>query len=185
MSRGNRTTAALTLDPDDILLNRAAVILSLARANDKAKADPNSPGGISTRRANFNLVDTHVQRAATRTERLSDFEVAHLILALTDNLVHDCCLSFATGEYAEAAEKLWIELITTTPRPARVNPAALLAMSAFIQGDHSLTAAALAHLDDTAPGHPVANLLRPGHALVSQEDLRRTAEESHQLIQYL
>ncbi|WP_309114705.1 DUF4192 domain-containing protein [Saccharothrix sp.] len=180
------TTAALIPDPDDILLDRAAVMLSLASHFDDTKAaGPTEPDRPTVHRSRYDMVHTHVEQAATRTTRLSDFEVAELTLALSDNMVHDCCLSFAVGEHADAAEKLWIELVAASPSPARANPAALLAMSAFIRGDHRLTDAALAHLDDTAPGHPVANLLRPGRPLVSQEELRRTAEGSRQLIECL
>lgn len=155
VAQGHRTFAdraelAATLDPapDKILRRRETRLLGLAAA-----------GPLPTRDA-YRLVADHVARAGERTEALTDVEVAQLAYALSDSEVRDLCLGFAVTDEAAAAERLWTELTRQSPAPERAQPAALLAMSAYVRGEGVLCRVALDQAQAALPDHHLAHLLR-------------------------
>ncbi|RJO69466.1 DUF4192 domain-containing protein [Nocardia panacis] len=98
-------------------------------------------------------------------------ELAELVAALRDPTVRDAMFALPAGEYAEAAERLWITLTQTTDGPDRAEAAALLGYHAYTRGDGPLAGVALQAARAAAPGHPMAQLLetslymglRPAH----------------------
>jgi hypothetical protein len=66
---------------------------------------------------------------------LDDDTIVRLGYALTHPHVREAAWSFALTERAYAAERLWNRLTRAVPRPIVVNPACLLAVSAYLRGD--------------------------------------------------
>lgn len=94
--------------------------------------------------------------------QLSDTEVVHLALALSDVRVRDACLALALPSGSTAAmtaESLWIALVRATPGPERAEPAALVGYSAYLRGDGALADIALRAALRAAPEHVLAGLL--------------------------
>ncbi|GGP40662.1 DUF4192 domain-containing protein [Saccharothrix coeruleofusca] len=106
------------------------------------------------------LVHQAVTAAADRKTPLTDEEVVLLAHALSDPWVRDASLSYAVGEHAIGAERLWTELTRACPPPERAEPATLLAFSAYLRGEGALAAAALERAQQAHPGHRLATLLR-------------------------
>jgi hypothetical protein len=82
-------------------------------------------------------------------------------------------LGLALGADAVPAERLWTECTRRAPAPLDAAPATLLAVSAWLRGDGTLAAIALARARDSDPGYTLAGLL--GEALdacVPPEQLR-------------
>jgi hypothetical protein len=189
----DRTTIGLTTpttllpDPEDALARRAGLLDDLARRTDPSREDrPTAPGQPSPRRSRFDLVHEHVLRTGDRTRPLTDREIVDLAFALANPDVRDACLSFAVGEHADRAEALWTELVKASPAPERAEPAALLAVSAFLRGDHELAAAAVGQARRAFPGHHLGELL--GSALrdgMDPEVLCHLARRSRELIAWL
>ena len=98
--------------------------------------------------------------AAVGDPELSDSIVAEVASALCDHRVRDGCLSWCTGSDALAAERLWLALVRATPAPERAEPAALLALTAYLRGDGALASVALEAALEACPHHSVSGLLR-------------------------
>ncbi|MGM1058433.1 DUF4192 domain-containing protein [Saccharothrix sp. Mg75] len=143
-------TATLRPDPQEALARRASLIDQLVGRHDRPRSTNDS----------YRLVMRYVKRTATRSGALSDQDVAALAVALSDSLVRDSCIATAAGEHARAAERLWTELTRQCPAPQCAEPAALLAMSAYLRGDGVLTSLALDRAETARPGHRLAGLLR-------------------------
>ncbi|QFZ20554.1 DUF4192 domain-containing protein [Saccharothrix syringae] len=137
--------ALLRPDPQDALARRAALIEQL----------PERPAGAS-----YRLVLDQVARTVERSEALSDPDIAALAVALSDYMVRDACISTSAGDHARAAEQLWTELTRQCPAPHRAEPAALLAMSAYLRGNGVLASLALDRAQTAFPGHRLSGLLR-------------------------
>ncbi|WP_433264929.1 DUF4192 domain-containing protein [Actinosynnema sp. CS-041913] len=158
VTRPSRAAVAATLEPDaaDVLDRRAALIAAAAE-QFPFDLDPLSTAAVEHV---FRLVEGQIERAADRSGTLTDREVAELALALVDLRVRDWCIAFAIGEHAVAAERLWTELTRATPAPERAEPAALLAISAYLRGNGALAALALDRAEAALPHHKLASLLR-------------------------
>ncbi len=152
----DRRTLAATLDPDpdDALDRRSRLMDAMA---DHPEPDRRTGAGSERR---FHLVRGQVEQTAARVERLTDTEVAELGSALADGVVRDRCLEFALGGHAVAAHRLWTELTRQCPAPERAEPATLLAISAYLQGDGALASIALERAQDAYPGHRMSALVR-------------------------
>ncbi|MDU0292678.1 DUF4192 domain-containing protein [Saccharothrix longispora] len=142
--------ALLRPDPQDVLARRSAAIDTLLTR----------PGRRRPASHSYRLVIEQVQRTPERSEALSDHDIAALAVALTDYTVRDACIATATGEHAHAAEQLWTELTRQCPAPQRAEPAALLAMSAYLRGNGGLASLALDRAQTAFPGHRLTQLLR-------------------------
>src|SRR5262249_60782180 len=61
---------------------------------------------------------------------------------------------------AAAAERLWLALVRAPPAPERAEPAALLALTAYLRGDGGLASVALEAALLACPHHSLSGLLR-------------------------
>jgi hypothetical protein len=100
------------------------------------------------------------REAAVGDVVLSDSVVAEVASALCDHRVRDACLPWCTGSGAVAAERLWLALVRATPAPERAEPAALLALVAYLRGDGAMAGIALDAAQQACPEHSLSGLLR-------------------------
>ncbi|MET8779075.1 DUF4192 domain-containing protein [Nocardia sp. NPDC004654] len=106
-------------------------------------------------------------------------QIAELAVALRDRTVRDVLLALAVGEYAAAAEQLWVTLVQSLPGSDRANAAVLLAYSAYVRGDGPLAGIALNAALDTDPSHSMAILLDTAlRSGMRPQELRRLAERA-------
>jgi hypothetical protein len=116
------------------------------------------PAGCS--RALLERVVGAVARAAEDSaEPLGAAEIAALGAALCDLPVRDACIALAGGEHADAAERLWTELVRALPAPELAEPAVLLAHSAYARGEGPMAGVALQVALEADPAHRMAGLL--------------------------
>jgi hypothetical protein len=144
--------AALLAAEDSAALQRRAALLAAADAEH-----PMSARVVTQRLAQ--LTELH-QAAATGDPELSDRLIAEVASALCDHRVRDACLPWCMDSGALAAERLWLALVRATPAPERAEPAALLALTAYLRGDGALASVALEAALHACPQHSLAGLLR-------------------------
>ncbi len=144
--------AALLAAEDSTALQRRAVLLDAADAEH-----PMSARVVAQRLAQ--LAELH-RAAAAGDPELGDSIIAEVASALCDHRVRDACLPWCTGSGAVAAERLWLALVRATPAPERAEPAALLALTAYLRGDGALASVALDAALHACPHHSLSGLLR-------------------------
>ncbi|MGH3937893.1 MAG: DUF4192 domain-containing protein [Pseudonocardiaceae bacterium] len=150
---GNREELAALLAGDDpATLRRRALLLRTADADHPMSAD------LRARR--FARLEELHQQAAQGQLELSDRTVTEVASALCDHRVRDACLTWCTGPDAAAGERLWLALVRGTPAPERAEPAALLALTAYLRGDGALAGLALEVALRACPDHSLSGLLR-------------------------
>lgn len=144
--------AQLLAGEDPAALQRRAALLDAADAEH-----PLSARIVDQRLAQI----TELYRAtAVGDPELSDGIVAEVASALCDHRVRDACLPWCMGSGALAAERLWLALVRATPAPERAEPAALLALTAYLRGDGALASVALEAALEACPHHSLSGLLR-------------------------
>ena len=163
--------AAMLSGEDTAALQRRSELLGNADAEH-----PLSPQLVGQRLARL----TELYRAAAAGNlELSDSTVADVASALCDHRVRDACLPWCTGPGAAAAESLWLALVRATPVPERAEPAALLALSAYLRGDGALAGVALDAALQACPQHSLSGLLRAAlDGGISPALVRRAAEDA-------
>lgn len=144
--------AALLAAEDPAALHRRAVLLDAADAEH-----PMSARVVGQRLARLTGL---YRAAATGDPELSDSIIAEVASALCDHRVRDACLPWCTDSGAAAAERLWLALVRATPAPERAEPAALLALTAYLRGDGALASVALDAALHACPHHSLSGLLR-------------------------
>lgn len=144
--------AALVAAEDTAALARRAILLDAADAEH-----PMSARLVAQRLARLKKLH---RAAAAGDLVLSDGIVAEIASALCDHRVRDACLPWCTGSGAAAAERLWLALVRATPAPERAEPAALLALAAYLRGDGALAGVALDAALNACPHHSLSGLLR-------------------------
>ncbi len=144
--------AELLAGEDPAALQRRAMLL------DAADADHPMNARLVTQRL-AHLRQLH-RSAAAGNLVMTDSLVAEVASALCDHRVRDACLSWCTGSGAVAAERLWLALVRATPAPERAEPAALLALTAYLRGDGALAGVALDAALQACPDHSLSGLLR-------------------------
>jgi hypothetical protein len=144
----NRDELAAQLDPPDpaALLRRTRLL-----------ADP--PTGPVDLDALRTRVVAAILAAHSGRRPTTDAEYVELALALDHLPVRDSVLAESDGEYAQATEALWLELVRGVPAPHRAAPATLLAVAAWYRGDGALARAALGNALVAHPGYTLAELL--------------------------
>jgi len=149
---GTREELAGLLTGDDpaALARRAALL---------AAADADHPLSATLIAQRIRRLEELHQVAATGQLELSDRTVADIASALCDHRVRDACLPWCTGPDAVAAEQLWLALVRATPAPQRAEPAALLALAAYLRGDGALAGLALDAALQACPQHSLSGLL--------------------------
>jgi hypothetical protein len=150
--RSREAMAELLAAEDPAALQRRAALLDAADAEH-----PMSTKLVDRRLAQ--LKELH-RAASTDDLMLSDRIVAEVASALCDHRVRDACLPWCTGTGAAAAERLWLALVRATPPPERAEPAALLALVAYLRGDGALASIALDTALQACPHHSLSSLLR-------------------------
>lgn len=143
---------ALLAGEDPATLQRRSVLLDAADADH-----PMSSALVAQRFAQ--LRELH-RAAAAGNVALSDKVVTEVASALCDHRVRDACLPWCSGPGAVAAERLWMALVRATPAPERAEPAALLALVAYLRGDGALAGVALDAALQACPQHSLSGLLR-------------------------
>jgi hypothetical protein len=144
--------AELLATEDPATLQRRAALLDAADAEH-----PMSTRLVKQRFAK--LKQLH-RAAAVGDVALNDSIVAEVASALCDHRVRDACLPWCSGSGAVAAERLWLTLVRATPAPERAEPAALLALTAYLRGDGALAGVALDAAQQACPHHSLSGLLR-------------------------
>jgi hypothetical protein len=144
--------AELVATEDPAALQRRAILLDAADAEH-----PMSARLVAQRLAR--LTELH-RAAAVGSLALSDDIVAEVASALCDHRVRDACLPWCAGPGGTAAEQLWLALVRATPAPERAEPAALLALTAYLRGDGALAGVALDAALRACPHHSLSGLLR-------------------------
>ncbi|MDQ4011691.1 MAG: DUF4192 domain-containing protein [Actinomycetota bacterium] len=169
---GSREEMAALLDGGDpTALQRRAVLL------DAADADHPMSSALVARRF-AQLRELH-RAAAAGNVALSDTIVTQVASALCDHRVRDACLPWCSGPGAVAAERLWLALVRATPAPERAEPAALLALVAYLRGDGALAGVALDAALQACPQHSLSGLLRAAlDGGLPPEVLRTVAEDA-------
>jgi hypothetical protein len=163
--------AELVAEDDPTALQRRAILLDAADAEH-----PMSARLVAQRLAR--LKELH-RAAAAGDLALSDGVVAEVASALCDHRVRDACLPWCTGPGADAAEQLWLALVRATPAPERAEPAALLALTAYLRGDGALAGVALDAALHACPHHSLSGLLRAAlDGGLSPELLRSVAADA-------
>jgi hypothetical protein len=137
---------------DPAALHRRAILLNRADAEH-----PMSARLVAQRLGR--LKELH-RAAAVGDLALSDSVIAEVASALCDHRVRDACLAWCAGPGAAAAEQLWVALVRATPAPERAEPAALLALTAYLRGDGALAGVALDVALQACPHHSLSGLLR-------------------------
>jgi hypothetical protein len=161
----------LVAEDDPTALQRRAILLDAADAEH-----PMSARLVARRLAR--LKELH-RAAAAGDLALSDGVVAEVASALCDHRVRDACLPWCTGPGAAAAEQLWLALVRATPAPERAEPAALLALAAYLRGDGALAGVALDAAMQACPHHSLSGLLRAAlDGGLSPELLRSVAADA-------
>jgi hypothetical protein len=163
--------AELVAADDPTALQRRAILLDAADAEH-----PMSARLVAQRLVR--LKELH-GAAAGGDLALSDDIVAEVASALCDHRVRDACLPWCTGAGAAAAERLWLALVRATPAPERAEPAALLALTAYLRGDGALAGVALDAALTACPHHSLSGLLRAAlDGGLAPELLRGVAEDA-------
>ncbi|MGH3871019.1 MAG: DUF4192 domain-containing protein [Pseudonocardiaceae bacterium] len=162
---------ALLNGEDPAALHRRAALLDVADAEH-----PMSSKLIARR---FARLEQLYRAAATGDIKLSDSTVAQAASALCDHRVRDACLPWCSGPGAVAAERLWLALVRATPAPERAEPAALLALTAYLRGDGAMAGVALDAALQACPQHSLSGLLRAAlDAGLPPEVLRTVAADA-------
>lgn len=166
----DQLAAVLAADDPDTLQRRAQLL-------DAADAEHPMSAELRTRRL-ARLDELRLAAAAGQTE-LSDSTVAEVMSALCDHRVRDACLPWCTGPAADNAERLWLSLVRGTPAPHRAEPAALLALTAYLRGDGALAGMALDAAQQASPDHSLSGLLRAAlEGGLPPESLRTVAADA-------
>lgn len=117
-------------------------------------------------------------RLVARGAALTEDDIVRLLIALSDNRVRDIAMSTASGEWASAAEQLWLTLVRKAPVPELADVAALLAFSAYLRGDGTLAGIALERIEATRPDHKLGCLLRQALSVgIPPDDLAVIAQD--------
>ncbi|MEU4806422.1 DUF4192 domain-containing protein [Actinosynnema sp. NPDC023587] len=145
---------ALRPDSDEALSRRARLLADVVEQERIGFHQPQAAA-----ESWYQLVRRHVERARYRTQPLTDTEIVDLAFALSHLDVRDRCMEFALGKNAGDAEGLWTELTRQCPAPECAEPAALLAIYAYVRGQGVLAVDAIRHALDAAPDHRLAGLL--------------------------
>lgn len=145
------------LHPDDesVLARRAKEIAQRLAGAGNVPSDSQSTAA----RTALQAIQTAVGLVQDQPE-LADDDVIQLSTALTNPLVSAACLGLATGQHAEAAKQLWLQLTKSTPPPYRAEPACQLAATAYLHGDRALADVAVGVAEQANPDHKPAFLLR-------------------------
>jgi Domain of unknown function (DUF4192) len=163
--------AELLAGEDLAALQRRATLLEAADADH-----PLSARLVTQRLAQLRQLH---RSAAAEDLALPDSLVTEVASALCDHRVRDACLPWCTGSGAVAAERLWLALVRATPAPERAEPAALLALTAYLRGDGALASVALEAAMHACPDHSLSGLLRAAlDAGMSPEILRSIAADA-------
>lgn len=174
---GSREELVKLLAPEDAAaLQRRAALLDAADAEH-----PMSARLVARRLAQVK----HLHRAVAAGDLvLSDATIAEVASALCDHRVRDACLPWCSGPGAAAAEQLWLSLVRATPAPERAEPAALLALTAYLRGDGALAGVALEAALQACPQHSLSGLLRAAlDAGLPPELLRSVAADAAAALQ--
>jgi hypothetical protein len=131
-------------------------------------------------RARLQSVRSAIDHAIQGELPADDATFVDLILALYDRRVHDILLLPDDNQQrAAATETLLIALVRGTPPPERAEPAACLAVAAYLRGDGVLAQIALEHAHDADPDHHLTELLRAAlHTMLAPAQLREIVQKA-------
>jgi hypothetical protein len=142
--------ALLAPDPDDVLARRAALLASVSAGHRPHVVD---------RYLQYCEIDRAIRNAHGGALPKTDDAIVRLVLALRDLVIRDACLLQNEGVFRDGAEELWRYLVRAVPGHDRAEPAVLLAISAYLQGNGVLAGMALKCAADASPEHNLAALV--------------------------
>ena len=142
--------ALLSPEPDDVLARRAALLASVPAGHRRHPAD---------RYLQYCEIDRAIRNAYDGVLPKTDDEIVRLVLALRDLAIRDACLLQNEGVFRDGAEQLWRYLVRAVPGHDRAEPAVLLAISAYLQGNGVLAGMALQCATDASPENSLAALV--------------------------
>ncbi len=162
-----------TYSPLAAALAVEGVTIRASRAEFAAELAPHPSGVLAARAARLAVPagrgdrpDAHLrllQTAVAAAERGilpgHDEQIVALAHALQVPAVREHAIVVALGAQASAAQRLWVWLVRATPAPHRADPAALLALTAYLRGDGTLARIAAEIAEQANPAHLLAGLL--------------------------
>ncbi|MCK2240974.1 MULTISPECIES: DUF4192 domain-containing protein [unclassified Crossiella] len=126
---------------DEVALDRRLALLAHLDMPRQASTDPSTEAFY----ASMDLVDNAVQAAGQGTLPNDDPDIVGLATALADPLVWTTSVRFAYTKDWLAAVQLWLHLTRSLPDRHRVESAALLAITAGLNGETELARLAARH----------------------------------------
>lgn len=182
--------ATLAPDPPDVMERRTVLLDARLDVEFSAARSGTCDPGAFTRdwalmeAALDDFTPSTLDQEERRHEPVWDDErIVALAVALAHSDIRSECLRIALSDRAPAAVRLWTRLTRSTPAPERAEPAVLLAIGAYLDGDGPLAQIALDVAMEAHPTHALAILLRAaiGHAIAPtelREILTRAGERS-------
>lgn len=140
-------------DSDDLLMRRTAQLDLLSEEREQQR------GTVGLVQQDVDSV-LHAIRRTAEGKALTEDDHLRVLLALSDHRVRDMALGMSGGEWAHAAEQLWLILVRKAPSPEIAEVAALLAFSAYLRGEGALASVALERIEAVRPDHRLGQLLR-------------------------
>jgi hypothetical protein len=154
----------LTPDPPQDLSRRAALIAT--------RPTPDAAQAIRT-------IQHAIQQATHGVLPDTDEQIADLAAALNHPHARDTSAALTAGPHTHAAEHLWTALTRSTPPPQRAEPAALLAIAAYLRGNTALATLALHAATHAQPHHTLSTLLHLAITTGLPPDQLRTTITHH------
>ncbi|MEU4319506.1 DUF4192 domain-containing protein [Nocardia fluminea] len=181
--RGSRRELTALMIPDELLSARVRAHLGPADARYRAGlvAATRAGNAVAYQRRALEWVLWQIADTASGAPRAAR-ELARLAATLRDRPIRDAVYGLAVGDHAEAAERLWAQLVRAAPGTDRAEAAALLGFSAYLRGDGPFAGVAIAAAVEADAEHAMAVLLETSlQTGLRPERLRRLALCGHQI----
>jgi hypothetical protein len=181
--RGSRREMTALMIPDELLGARVRAHLGPADARYRAglAAATRAGNAVAYQRRALEWVLWQIADTASGAPRAAR-ELARLAATLRDRPIRDAVYGLAVGDHAEAAERLWAQLVRAAPGTDRAEAAALLGFSAYLRGDGPFAGVAIAAAVAADAEHAMAVLLETSlQTGLRPERLRRLALCGHQI----
>lgn len=128
----------------------------------------------AARRAEAEWLGTRLDEFLGNRRYLSDVDTARVLAVVHDNGVRDAAETRMNREHAPVLSEFWQDLVRRAPSDVRDTPAAMLALSSYLEGKG---AQAWVAIDQITESHPLADLV--GIALEQAIDPREWERALH------
>lgn len=158
VTHGSREALAATLTPDREATTRIAALVA------RRSVPGHVPGDLL---AEGDWVEASVTADLLHDRLPDDERLARVLVALSDLRLRDAAWSALTRERSRPAVAWWTHALTRSPTALAAAPAALLAWSAWLNGNGALAWCAVDRCEEAEPGYGlgriVADLLERAH----------------------